>query len=253
VAAVVKPQLGAVFVAYEIWRGRWSAVAGAALAGALLTALGVARMTWAHVAWWPAWISNLRAFAVGGDADPTSLGDVAFMILNLDSTLRALVQSRAALYAITWSVLAALGTAFAWADARREGGPSGRTPELVSLSMVSVATLLAAYHRYYDVTVLIFPVALAVRLMASRDQRERRLGWITLLLVAPLLVPAPAALHQLQLSGRLPANMTSGLSWRLLALGVHTWGLLALACWLLFLRLRSEPVRDAPGGVAAQA
>lgn len=244
IAAAVKPQLAGLFVAYELWRGRWAVVGGAAASGAVITAIGVIRLMIAGVAWWPAWRANLGDFAVGGDADPVALGDKAYMVLSLDSPMRLVVHERAVLYAVTLCVAGALCAAMAWFDWRRRGREanaptSASRGDLAALSLLGTVTLLATYHRYYDATVLLLPIALAVVLLAGGDPRSRWLGAITLVILAPLLVPLPAVLKQLQESHRIPGGITDLTVWKVLALGVHTWALLALACWMVVVRAQA--------------
>jgi hypothetical protein len=162
-----------------------------------------------------------------------ALDERAYMIVSLDGPLSLLMHQRWALYAAVWIAVGAMCAAYAWVDLKRgrvAGERRALSSELASLSMVSVATLLVAYHRYYDATLLLFPLALAIALLAG-DGARRRAGLVTLALLAPLMAPLPATLVRLDRAGIVPEAVAESLPWKVLALGSHTW--LLVVCWAM--------------------
>lgn len=233
VAAVVKPQLAALFVLYQLIRGRWRIAGAAAAAGAALTLVGIARMHLAGVDWWTAWQANIAEFVAGGEGDPVKAGAYAFLLIHLQSPLVVMGFERDAARYIAIAGLAALWFAYLVIDRRRSDGSNERTTEMMSLSVVAAITLLIAYHRYYDATLLLFPLVMMFQLL-KRGERSRAM--ITALVLIPLWIPGPPALAAIETRNILPAALTESLLWRAFILPHHTWMLVLLAIWLVGLR-----------------
>lgn len=233
-AAVLKPQLAAVYVAQEVYRGRWRTAAVGVVTGAAMILAGGYRMHAAGIDWWADLSRNVGAFTNGGDGDPTGHRQVAHAMLHLQSPLELMVRDRTLSQALALVVLGALALAYVAADRRRGGGRTEAYNELGTMTIAACGTLLVAYHRYYDAVLVLFPMALGIALI--RDGR-RRAGWGTLLCTLPLLQPGPSVLARLAELGAVSPDLTGTVLWRFVLLPHHTWAILLLGVWTVGLRV----------------
>jgi hypothetical protein len=235
----LKPQLGGLFTWYEAGRLRWRSFLGAALLG-VVAAIGIGRMVAAGTPWASQLSGNIRAFTTLDDANPTRSNPISYQLLNLAYPLHTLTDDRMLVKGAVYGIVGALCLSFFIVD-RRRGGKSGDRPsELVSLSMVSVVTLLVAYHRYYDAVFLIFPLALALRGLAGRAGPAGR--WVLcLLLTLCFVVPGGVMLMRAKDQGIVPASLTGTLFWRSVLVPYAQWALLALAVVLVCIRANTGP------------
>lgn len=201
VATAVKPQLiGPLALAWMlVWRDRRAAVWLVAT-GLLFSLVAVGYL----FALAPDWIANLRAnldtFTAGGTADPTAENLNAFTMIDLAPLLHLFLGHRGWVQAVVWLVTLSAVAAAAYAWARR---PDRRDPlpVLQFLSVIATVTLLPVYHRFYDATLLLVPVAAALSLVAgsgaiSPGRPGRRLARAGLWLgLGVFLVPGSALLY----------------------------------------------------------
>jgi hypothetical protein len=244
-AAALKPQLGALFAAYEAGRLRLRAVAAAAVLVAVLAAIGIGRMEQKGVAWWGQWRDNLAAFTTLDDANPTRGNPIRFQLINLAYPLHTLTDSRAAVLAIVYGLVGGLCLAYFVIDLRRGRARGEEEGELLSLSMVGAVTLMVAYHRYYDAVLLLFPLALAVRgVMRPARRPGRPARWMygaVLGLVLVYLVPGSVVLVRAAERGLIPAGLSRSPAWEAIILPHAAWALPALAVMLVWMRARTGP------------
>jgi hypothetical protein len=240
--ACLKPQLGGLFPWYEAGRGRWRTFVGAALLGTI-AAVAIGRMMGAGTAWTSQLTTNLSTFVTLDDANPTQSNPISYQLIDLAYPLHTLTDNRAAVKVAVYSVVGGLCLAFFivdWRRGRRKGDQPG---ELVSLSMVSVVTLLVAYHRYYDAVFLIFPLALALRGLLAKEAGPPRWMYVAaMLLVLSFLAPGAALLVMAKDRGMIPAGLADSALWRGVLVPHAQWALLALGVLLVFIRARTGEV-----------
>lgn len=237
--SAIKPQVGALFVVYELGRGRWRSVAAALAVGAALLAAGVARLEMAGVPWRASWGQMLHDFRTSGDADPSRANPNRYQILDLSAPLHWFTDDRLLVRALVWGIVGAICLAYLLVDRRRAGRRGEAPGEIVSLSMTAVVTLLVVYHRSYDAVLLVFPLALGMRMAGSAVRADRTRGWVLLALMLPFAFPGMTVLTQLKNAGRLPEWLAQSTLWNAFVVPHATWALLAMAVWLVWVRART--------------
>jgi hypothetical protein len=237
--AALKPQLSGLFAAYEVWRGRWRAAASAGGIAALLLAIGVARMEIVGVPWRASLSQNVASFTTASNGDPTRANPIRYHLLNLHYPLHSFTDDRDAVRWAVYAIVGVIGLAFLAADraARRREDRADPTADMTCLSMAAVASLLVVYHRFYDGVVLIWPLALGVRLLA--DPRRRPEAATLLVLIGPFFLPGASMLVEGERRGWVPAGLTGSWLWQGLIMPHEAWSLLAMA--LVLIRIRRGP------------
>ncbi len=132
--AAIKPQLGLLFIVYEIGRLRWRAAIAAVGIILVLTLIGAGRMQMAGVDWNTQWRANLAAFTKLDDANPGLANPIRYQLINLHYPVHNAVDDAGTASAVVLAVCGALCLAYFLADRKR--GNEERS-ELLSLSMVS--------------------------------------------------------------------------------------------------------------------
>jgi hypothetical protein len=117
--------------------------------------------------------------------------------------------------------------------------------ELLELGALTVLSLLPVYHRMYDASLLIFPLAWS---LAALPGSQNKLAKGTLLLILVFLVPGGSALEQLQLSSHL-VTLQHSWWWAHIVMPHQVWALLFLSALLLMAMRTSAanvlvPTRD---------
>jgi hypothetical protein len=105
----------------------------------------------------------------------------------------------------------------------------GNNNDLLGLSTLAVLSLLPVYHRLYDASLLIFPLAWS---LAALPEFRKKLARGTLLLILVFLVPGGSALEQLQHTSHLVALQHSWW-WTHIVMPHQVWALLFLSVLLL--------------------
>src|SRR6185295_17544631 len=111
-------------------------------------------------------------------------------LVNLHYPLHSFTDNRGLVRWEVCAIVGALGLAFIGADLaarKRRADPADRLADLACLSMAGVVSLIAVYHRCYDAVVLIWPLALGIRVLA--DEGRRAAAVALLALIALFLAP----------------------------------------------------------------
>jgi hypothetical protein len=239
----LKPQMGLLFIAYEAGRLRWRPVLSATIVIGLAVAIGAWRLQASVPGWLDAWRTNIHNFTTIEDADPTRGNPtMRHHMVNLHYLLHNFTDNREL---VRWAVYAIVGTmslAYFVVDLRRGREKGEGLGALVSISMTAVVSLLVVYHRFYDAVLLVFPAALAVRLIAGGAQRA--LGVALLAACSLFFVPGAVALATVAAKGWVPASVSQGWLWQDFLLPHEVWALLAMALLLIAIRA-SVPRRSA--------
>jgi hypothetical protein len=240
--AVIKPQLGLLFVVYEAGRMRWRVLAGAGAAAAILVVLGAARLASSGVSWLGVWRRHIGEFPFA-DGDPTGTNPVAYLQYQFAYPLHTLTDDRLLVQVLVLGILGAVSLAYFFVDLKRGRERGESKAELVSLSMVSVVTLLITYHRIYDAVLLLFPLALGVAMLAGRGpwgRSGRGPGAALLLLLAPFVAPGTVLLKAVERRGILPDGLAGSILWETLIVPHATWALLGACVLLVVIRARTR-------------
>jgi hypothetical protein len=223
IAVALKPQIGLPFLAYYLIRRRWSIATTAVALLAVLASIAIFQLMESHTPWIESYRYNSRTlFAHGSLGDFTESNPIRFSLVNLQVLLYTFLPDRAwanSLAILTVGLLGLLWLLLAGrcADTRNE---------LLALGALTVLSLLPVYHRLYDATLLIFPLAWSVA------EFHKDLARKILLLLLVFLVPGGSALEQLQNTNRL-VTLQHSTWWTRIVMPHQVWALLFLTVLLL--------------------
>jgi hypothetical protein len=240
-ASAVKPQIGLPFLVYEAGRGRWRTFVTGMFTLGVAAGVGVWVLRSSGVDWLPAWRENLRVFSTSDNGSSGLANPIRYQLINLHLWLHAFIGDPRTVGVIVWGVVVGLCGAYLAFDRFK---PESRS-ELLSLSMVGAASLMAVYHRSYDALVLLFPVALLAQRVAAgrRGAPEIALG----LCLAVFLVPGATSLDWLARTGRIPASIVQIPLWNGLLIPHAAITILVLG--VVLVALRRQAARDAASGL----
>lgn len=259
-SAALKPQLGLVFLVYELFRRRLrAALSGFAMLG-LVFAIGAVRLQVVGVDWIAALSANVREFTTIGAGDPTLANLMRYQLINLHYPLHSIIESRQMVSILVWLIVGALAMIYAliWMRRREERA------ELLTLSMACPLALLLAYHRSYDAVILMIPIAWAISRFGTGVRTIERLVPIAALFAcSAYLMPSSALLFALESRGTIPESFASSTFYVLLIQPHQVWALGALAIILIVAILqrpsapmaifKREPAEDAGDADAASS
>jgi len=223
----LKPQIGLPFCFYYLVSKRWRipAIAGALVA--LLFAIALIRSAAGGAPWLQNYLYDNRILFTPGSVDDfTERNPVRFGLVNFQVAAYALTQSRTAAIVAALAMAGAAGVTWLW-QATKQGRASD---SLLPLSTLAVISLLPVYHRFYDATLLVYPLAWS---LAAFNGPLRTTARSTLGLIAAIfLVPGGTILEQMQHTGRLG---TVGNHWwgNVIVLPHESWSLAVLSLLLL--------------------
>lgn len=233
VAVGLKPQIGLPFLVYYLLRRRWRVVGVAVTLVALLAAIAILHLSLHHTPW----IDNYRndnkiLFARGSLGDFTEENPIRFSLINLQVLLYTFKPDRTAATFLALAISGAMGVLWLVLLRRRDHSET----ELLELSALCLLSLLPVYHRLYDASLLIFPLAWSMTALSGPLKRWAK-GTLFLMLV--FLVPGGSALERLQYSNYLP-RLQHSWWWFHFALPHQVWILILLTALLLH-ALRMSP------------
>ena len=240
-AIALKPQIGLPFLFYYLVRRKWRLTLIATGLVTMLAAVAMIRMRIGDAPWMQSYLyDNKVLFAPGSLGDFTELNPTRFGLISLQIPFYAILGNRNVANIV--AVLIALTLGILWLFLATRTG--NNRDELLELSALAVLSLLPVYHRLYDASLLIFPLAWG---FVALSGRLKLLAKGTLLLILPFLVPGGSALEELQRTGHLTALQHS--RWWTEAVMPHqAWCLFFLSLILLqALRLATAAPAEAGG------
>lgn len=258
-ACALKPQIGLIFLAYEVGRLRWrTAITGAIVAGVVL-AIGIWKLHASGIDWLPQWRANLAAFAASDNADPTSANPLRYHLINLHYWLHTFTDNRGLVKWLVYALVAALCGAYFLADRRALGGtapggtalPSGapwtkpqNPADLLTLSFLAAISMLIVYHRLYDAVVLLFPLVW----LFAEPRRPRRMVWAAVmgLCLLAFYVPGASLMNSLVVSGKIPPGIANSIVFTSIAMPHAVIALVGLAICAIAMRALST---SSPSGL----
>ncbi len=225
-AVGLKPQIGLPFVLYYLLRRRWHVVTASFALLIVLAGTAVLHLAMSHTPW----IENYRydnqiLFARGSLGDFTESDPIRFSLVNLQVLLYTFVPDRAGVNVAALVITAILGFSWLLLLSRWENNHD----QLLEIAALTVLSLLPVYHRLYDASLLIFPLAWCLAEF-RRPRQELTKGILLLILV--FLVPGGSALEQLQHTSHVVALQHSWW-WAHFMMPHQVWALLLLSCLLL--------------------
>jgi len=194
IAVCLKPTVAGGLLLFFLLRREWKLAGSAAgLAGAI-GFLGIARLWLASTPWLASYrITSGRMFGPGSLDDFARFDFIRFNMINGQVFFYSLLRNSSAANLLTWLLALGLFGSWAWLVLRR-----GDRSEMLLIAAISVLSLIPFYHRFYDATLLIWPIGWAV-LGAGR----RGILITNICLLLPFLVPGPILLAELMRAGYL--------------------------------------------------
>lgn len=224
-ATALKPQMGALFFLCFVVGRQWKALGVGVALGLAILAVGGLRLQvaghhWVHDILW-----SLRTFSAGGQGDPSAANANQHQLVNLASLLHSFLDSRVAVKVIVWACVAAT-IAWSWASVRKV---HDRESKVLFAGVLSLVTLLMAYHRYYDAVLLAIPFAWCLGRLSTPSR-----GWAqaALVLMVPLSVSGVAALNAWAGRGWIPPSLSDQWWWDGLVMTHQVWLLCGLTVCL---------------------
>ncbi len=244
VAIGLKPQIGLPFLFYYLLRRRWRVVGLASAIVAVLAVIAILYLSLHHTPW----LGNYRydgriLFARGSLGDFTEANPIRFGLINLQVLVYTFLPDRSL---ATLAAFGICGIMCVWwlllLRRNRSSAPELLELELLEIGALTVLSLLPVYHRLYDASLLIFPLAWS---LSALNGNLKAMARATLALVLFFLIPGGSALEQLQRSNYLGGLQHSWL-WIHVIMPHQIWILVSLGVILLLAMRRSACVpRDA--------
>lgn len=227
-ACSVKPQLGAFLVLYYLVRRRWRLFATAVGTTIGLNLVAVLHLQLRGASWVNGYLQNARGFVTANHIDDfTTANPSRFMLINLQVPFFSITGQASRANLLAFAVVVILVCVWIYSVVK-----SGKhTPELLSLSAISVIALLPVYHRFYDAALLAVPLCWCLITMAMSS---KTIAKITLLLMTPFLIPGTALLQQLALHGTISEQTAQSWWWNCIVMPHETWVLLLLSMILIW-------------------
>jgi Glycosyltransferase family 87 len=248
IAVGLKPQIGLPFLFFCLLRRRWRVVGTSMTVLATSAAVAILRMAVSHTPW----LENYRRdnaviFAAGSLADFSDKNPMRFGTINLQVLLYAIHPDRTVAYVLALGIAAVLGLSWLWLFSRTESAQHERmSTDLLPLSCLLVLSLLPVYHRLYDASLLIFPLAWSISALKGRARLPAR---IALILMLVFLLPGVSVLQQVQ-SGPLLSRWQQSWWWTVVVMAHQVWALFLLSLVLLW-AMRMEAESGQAGASAA--
>jgi len=188
---------------------------------------------------------NRILFAHGSLGDFTEGNPIRFGLINFQVAAYTLLHSRGAASLVAIAVATLGGMAWLLLILRRQCNHASR--DLLALSALTVLSLIPIYHRFYDASLLIFPLAWS--LTALNGPLRSLAKWVLLVIILVFLLPGGTALQQWQQAGHF-ATLRNYWWWKTLVLPHECWSLLLLAA-LLLSAMQTCATAHVPDGPAA--
>jgi Glycosyltransferase family 87 len=227
IAVCLKPQIGLPFLMYFLLCRRWRLAGAAGGIVVFVAMLAVLRLRIAGTPWVENWINDNRIlFSQGSLGDFSEANPIRFGLVNLQVLLYVIVHDRALANDLGLALGIIAGLWWLFLVSRR----FGNRQHLLALSALVVISLMPIYHRFYDASLLVFPMAWS---LSDLSGRIRSLGKVTFCLILPFLVPGGTVLEQMQLGGHLSAALRNSWWWKAMIMPHQVWLIVILTVVLL--------------------
>jgi hypothetical protein len=229
-AIAIKAPLAVVFAAPDLLARRWKPLGVAALLILLLTAIGFLKLSDPKTAL-SHWRENLKSGSTsGGVNDPSPANPTRIQIISLQYPLSSTISNPV----VVRAMICLAGFLLAAPAVYALGKKPANTAVLLPLACLCLVDLSVLYHRTYDATLLVFPLAWALLPSTPRWQ-----AWPALALLLIFILPGTG----------LPSHdgPASSSLMECLIRPRDAWAVLLLAAWLALCQCVSIK-RDQHGG-----
>jgi hypothetical protein len=228
-AVSLKPQIGLPFLLYCLLRRRWRIAAVAAGTVATLAAIATVRLTFSGTPWLQNYLYDGRVLLGPGSlGDFTEADPLRFGLVNFQVAAYTILQNRDHAIAAAFTVAAIAGLIWLFLFFR-----SGNQHDvLLELSTFAVLSLMPVYHRFYDASLLIFPLAWSITNLTAQGSVRTMARSVLAVIIVIFLVPGGTILEQFQQAGHFAA-VQNYWWWKTLILPHESWSILLLGLLLL--------------------
>jgi hypothetical protein len=227
VTIALKPQIGLCFLAYYLLRRQWRPC-GLAIAGSAATWLAGAWRLHAIGLFWASELARNARLFVGSNRydDFSSINPMRFTLIDLQVPYFDLTGGKKSAALLALATVAVLGAIAVLLILKM------RMPDdVLSLSVLTILSLLPVYHRFYDASLLVLPMAWS---FSKRFPEQKAIRWMYWCLILPFFVPAAAFLERAAAQSRIPRAVVQSWWWRHVVMPHEIWALLLLALLLLY-------------------
>jgi glycosyl transferase family 87 len=222
-AICLKPSVAGGLLLFFLIRRRWKVSMIATAGIALVGAVGAIRLAVSRVPWFFSYLENSRRiFAPGSVDDFTPANPIRFNMVNAQVPIYSLIGNAALANLAALFLAAIMLGCWLWFSRRH------RSSDVLAISFISVVSLIAVYHRFYDAALLIWPLAWSLLAV-----RKRSTSLAVLLLIVPFFLPGAAVLDRLAVTGHIPRQWLNGWFWNDLVMPHEAWVLILLTILLL--------------------
>jgi len=223
----LKPQIGLLFVGYYVLRRRWTTCLLAAAGTGLIAGIGAARMYSLGISWLSDFTRNARIWVNSNPSDNfASHTPMRYTLIDLQVPFYDLTGSKTS--AVVLALTVAVGIGLSWLVLFLR---SREPDDLLNLSLLGTLSLLPVYHRFYDASLLVLPIAWALREDTAADSRLKQVCW---LLFAVFLIPGSSIVERMSSEGHIARWALDSWWWVHLVLPHEAWALMLLAITLLW-------------------
>ncbi len=224
-AVCLKPTVAGGLLLYYLIRRRWTIAATTGAVAAAIGCVGLIRLSAAGVPWVHSYLENSRRmFAAGSVDDFTQADRIRFNMINAQILFFDIFPNPRLANLLARFLGGALLSCWAYLCCRRRTGS-----ELLEISAISVLSLIPVYHRFYDATLLIWPLAWALLLLSRRSSTV-----LSLATIAPFFLPGSVMLSELTRSRKIPPQVAHAWWWSTIVLSHEVSCLILLAGLLLY-------------------
>lgn len=230
IAISLKPQIGLPFLFYYLLRRRWRIAAISSGVVATLAVIALVRLTVSGTPWLQNYLYDGRVLLGPGSlGDFTEKDPLRFGLVNFQVAAYTILQNRDYASAAAFAVAAATGLIWLFIFFRSVSHHN----TLLELSTLAVLSLIPVYHRFYDASLLIFPLAWSLTALAAQNGRFRAIARCALaMILLVFLVPGGTILEQFQQAGHFAA-IQNHWWWKMIVLPHESWVILLLSLLLL--------------------
>jgi hypothetical protein len=234
-AICLKPTVAAGLLLYYLLRRRWVLAVTAGATAATIGIAGVVRLAVTGTPWISSYLeNNRRMFATGSVDDFTRAAPLRFNMINSQIFFGEMLSNASTVKLLSLFLGVALLLCWVWLCYRRRTSTG-----LLEISAISILSLIAMYHRFYDAALLILPLAWSL-LRTSK----RFIQLITFAAITPFFMPGAIFLTDHASFGYIPAATAHQWWWNVIILPHEAWDLILLSVLLLYFLWRESPERS---------
>lgn len=227
VAVALKPQIGLPVLAYYLLRRRWRLASTSLCLLLLVAATAISFLKVNHTPWLQNYkYDNQILFAAGSLGDFTEANPIRFGLVNLQVLLSTFTIDRTTANVVALVIASMLGILWVTLLLRSTNLDNDK---LLFISALVTISLLPVYHRLYDASLLVIPLAwtLAIPIKSRNEIRS-----FALFLLLIFLIPGGSMLEELQRSGH-TFGLQHSWMWLHIVMPHQVWAILLLSVWLL--------------------